>query len=728
MKEKIIKVNKISKISNGMKKIKLAIIIIPAILLFFSFAHFTQAVSCYTTSITGLTYLICDNHTVQTYNSNTDSISYNTSFTDRVSWLFNHGSGNNRTSSWNFWCMGNSLGNSGNIAFVSQGDVVIQGINTTTATYKTLAAVNGATSNPISVNVACNYPVSVNFTSANPVTIGYHSNFSLNWTSAHADSCTGTNLTGDGSVQNIPTSGSYVMTNLTAPTYNYSVTCTGAGGKTVVNGVIHVTQPPPTCTSFTYSDWSPSVCPSNGQQTRSVASSSPSGCVGGTPTIWKGCANIYSNPNTVAYGNSSAISWNAPGADTIGCKLTADNNSQQTNCLLGGGTWSSTDNTCTLSGIDITYCDTYGGAASDEGSYPCEFGNFTQSQCTSNHGSWSSPECVIPYTDSYSCLSNGGVPLGIASSCAVPASNISKINVSPNGWQVSSGPLYTPTTFTLSCLQNLKPYSTASTTVGLADAPIINIWADPTYVVQGQSISTTINWNSTKADSCQLSKLAQPFATGTAGSISSGPIVYNPTEFDITCSSTIGAYSHKELDIPINYPTPVISVIHHRIIWGDSNMGDTCTLYQNGIAISNATSGYLDTSETTTSDSYRLVCTNVNSSTPSIDQTSNGPDQIVSSLVNCTPSKNYIGEPVTWTMTYESGGSITNTKWQWTDKGLWSVPVSRSGSTSPSIYYSQVGTTSMMATGTVMIDGQPVTSTCSTTTIMGQDPGTNTEI
>ena len=41
--------------------------------------------------------------------------------------------------------------------------------------------------------------------------------------------------------------------------------------------------PPPTCTSFTYSEWSPSTCPINETQTRTITSSSPSGCTGGTP-------------------------------------------------------------------------------------------------------------------------------------------------------------------------------------------------------------------------------------------------------------------------------------------------------------------------------------------------------------------------------------------------------------------------------------------------------------
>jgi PKD repeat protein len=44
--------------------------------------------------------------------------------------------------------------------------------------------------------------------------------------------------------------------------------------------------PPPTCTDFTYSAWSACV---NGQQTRTVISSSPAGCVGGNPVLTQSC-------------------------------------------------------------------------------------------------------------------------------------------------------------------------------------------------------------------------------------------------------------------------------------------------------------------------------------------------------------------------------------------------------------------------------------------------------
>ena len=49
---------------------------------------------------------------------------------------------------------------------------------------------------------------------------------------------------------------------------------------------------PATCTSFTYSSWTPSTCPSNGTQTRIINSSSPAGCIGGSPVLSQSCTYV----------------------------------------------------------------------------------------------------------------------------------------------------------------------------------------------------------------------------------------------------------------------------------------------------------------------------------------------------------------------------------------------------------------------------------------------------
>jgi hypothetical protein len=59
--------------------------------------------------------------------------------------------------------------------------------------------------------------------------------------------------------------------------------------------------PPQTCASFTYSTWQPTTCPANQTQTRTVTSSSPSGCTGGTPVTTQSCAYIPPTTNNTYY-------------------------------------------------------------------------------------------------------------------------------------------------------------------------------------------------------------------------------------------------------------------------------------------------------------------------------------------------------------------------------------------------------------------------------------------
>jgi len=54
---------------------------------------------------------------------------------------------------------------------------------------------------------------------------------------------------------------------------------------------------PSTCTSWVYSGWS--TCQSNGIQTRTVTSSSPSGCVGGNPVLTQSCT--YTPPTCTSW-------------------------------------------------------------------------------------------------------------------------------------------------------------------------------------------------------------------------------------------------------------------------------------------------------------------------------------------------------------------------------------------------------------------------------------------
>src|SRR6185369_12676631 len=58
--------------------------------------------------------------------------------------------------------------------------------------------------------------------------------------------------------------------------------------QAVANALAVTTPPPPVaCTSFTYSAWG--TCSAAGSQTRTVLSSSPAGCTGGSPVLTQSC-------------------------------------------------------------------------------------------------------------------------------------------------------------------------------------------------------------------------------------------------------------------------------------------------------------------------------------------------------------------------------------------------------------------------------------------------------
>jgi hypothetical protein len=74
--------------------------------------------------------------------------------------------------------------------------------------------------------------------------------------------------------------------------------CTG--GSPVLTQSCTYVPPPTTCTSFTYNAWTPATCPASGQQTRTVATSSPAGCTGGSPVLTQSCTPPATNPVTTA--------------------------------------------------------------------------------------------------------------------------------------------------------------------------------------------------------------------------------------------------------------------------------------------------------------------------------------------------------------------------------------------------------------------------------------------
>jgi mono/diheme cytochrome c family protein len=82
---------------------------------------------------------------------------------------------------------------------------------------------------------------------------------------------------------------------------------TDAQLQAIVTAVNGTTPPPPaTCSSFTYSAWG--ACQSNNTQTRTVLTSSPAGCTGGTPVLSQACTYV---PPVTTCSSFTYSAWGA---------------------------------------------------------------------------------------------------------------------------------------------------------------------------------------------------------------------------------------------------------------------------------------------------------------------------------------------------------------------------------------------------------------------------------
>jgi len=93
--------------------------------------------------------------------------------------------------------------------------------------------------------------------------------------------------------------------------------CTG-GSPLLTQSCVYV---PPTCTSFTYSAWS--ACQSNNTQTRTVSSSLPAGCTGGSPLLTQICNFVPPTCTSFTYSAWSACQSNNTQTRTVSSSLPA---------------------------------------------------------------------------------------------------------------------------------------------------------------------------------------------------------------------------------------------------------------------------------------------------------------------------------------------------------------------------------------------------------------------
>ncbi len=109
--------------------------------------------------------------------------------------------------------------------------------------------------------------------------------------------------------------------------------------KDLTSGAFHPENMPPgpggtpgtTCSSFTYSAWSPAVCDASGVQTRTVLTSSPSGCTGGAPVVSQTCSPP--TPGTCTSFTYSA--WSPAVCDASGVQTRTVLTSSPSGCTGG---------------------------------------------------------------------------------------------------------------------------------------------------------------------------------------------------------------------------------------------------------------------------------------------------------------------------------------------------------------------------------------------------------
>jgi peptidoglycan hydrolase-like protein with peptidoglycan-binding domain len=111
--------------------------------------------------------------------------------------------------------------------------------------------------------------------------------------------------------------------------YDYYVKCTDTSGNvnttdTHISFSVANSGASPTCTSFTYTVWG--ECGSNSRQTRTVLTSSPSGCAGGSPITSRSCT--YSGDSSG--GGSSSSSGGGSSKDNANTKNTTNSSKGNT--------------------------------------------------------------------------------------------------------------------------------------------------------------------------------------------------------------------------------------------------------------------------------------------------------------------------------------------------------------------------------------------------------------
>lgn len=428
-----------------------------------------------------------------------------------------------------------------------------------------------------------------------PITIGFNSDATLSWTSANASSC-GASGAWSGSKS---TSGSQSTGNLTG-SKTYIITCTGSGGSdsdsVTVNvqsqnlPVVDITATPSAIiqgdtsslgwtssnadSCFATNGWSGTKSLSGNQvvspqntTTYTITCSNGAGQASDSVTVTVSVpqslptVDISANPNQVAQGNPSVLTWTSANADTC--------------TASGASAWNGSRNTFGNQVVSLFNTTTY------------------TITCSNNSGQASDSvtvtvQSINPSVDIKANGNDTSVTILRNSSATISwtSQNAASCSVSPNGWfgtsgSQSTGNLNNSVTYTVNCSGVTGGTASDSVTVFIQDnLPTVDISANPSHITTGNS--SVLFWTSSNADNC--------FATnGWSGtkSTSGSQTVFptNTTTYTITCHNSSGQASDS-VTVSVETITPSVDLTGAPIIitrgetavlvWSSAN-ADTCS-------------------------------------------------------------------------------------------------------------------------------------------------------
>jgi len=213
--------------------------------------------------------------------------------------------------------------------------------------------------------------------------------------------------------------------------------------------------------------------------------------------------------------------------------------------------------------------------------------------------------------------------------------------------------------------------------------------------------------------------MTSPISGSTSGSVDSGPLTSNTT-FTIDCYNDVNSVSNST-EVLVDEVTPFLNISasgEEGIVWNTEGFETGfCEVKLDDETLSTLLSGSIY--DVVVGEKYILECT-----TPEGEIMS---DEVIAvpltSKTICTPSQNFVNRPTVWTVSNRSGEVIETT---WGGKDI--STTTKSGGSLTKIY-TTVGEKTINAVSTIRRDDETTfTSTCSTSTIIRLDPGSNTEI